>query len=108
MIRAAALGVARLLFGTAVLLAVGACGSLYLSYRAVRFALAGDPVTPRRDAGFALLMAAVGAARAFAPTATAPAPPRQLVEALDTDDDAYDGAVYAYNHEGYEDAVARD
>jgi hypothetical protein len=78
-IRPALLGVARILFSFAALTAILAAGLLYTSYRLVRAAYNGAPA-PKRDAGFALLLAAVMFGKALAAD-------RQLPERTEADAD---------------------
>lgn len=63
MIRQAAFGVGRLLFGASLLLLLAAAGVAYVAYRAVRFATVGSKPQPVRDAGFAVLLSVAELAR---------------------------------------------
>lgn len=64
MIRAGALGVARVLFGFAVVAFVVAALLTYGAWRAARVAVAGRPSLAQREAAFGVLLALVQFARA--------------------------------------------
>lgn len=64
MLRRLLVGVARILFSTALLLTFCAAGAVYLSYRVVRWAIADDKPAPVKDAAFAAMVAGAVLAKA--------------------------------------------
>ena len=65
MIRTLAVGMARVLFSLACITAVLAAALFFVSYRLVRFVLAGSPATPVRDAGLQTVVALATLGRAL-------------------------------------------
>ncbi len=65
MIRLLARGVARLLFSFALLTLMAAAALVYLSFRVIRFAVAGEKPRPVQEAAFAAMIAGATLARAI-------------------------------------------
>lgn len=73
MIRAAAYGCARILFGLACVALLVAALFGYAAWRTLQVVVKGRPVLAKRDAGFAVMLAVVQLAR----TLQLQAPPRE-------------------------------
>lgn len=65
MIKAAILGASRALFNAGVIVGGFALLLLYVSYRLLRRVTAGTPAQPRREAGFAAMLALAGLLKAL-------------------------------------------